>query len=91
MTTLTRLALIVTAAATLAAARRADTARPALTGIDHVVFRTSSTLAAQRFYGDLLGLSGVAGGVVERAGRTHRHDSQPWTSTRSTPASTCSS
>ena len=65
MTTLTRLALIVTAAATLAAARRADTARPALTGIDHVVFRTSSTLAAQRFYGDMLGLSGINAGVVE--------------------------
>ena len=63
MTTLTRVALIMTATATLTAARRADTARPALTGIDHVVFRTSSTLAAQRFYGDLLGLAGVQGGV----------------------------
>jgi len=67
MTTLTRLALIVMAAATLAAARRADTARPALTGIDHVVFRTSSSLEAQRFYGDLLGLAGVGGGVSEGA------------------------
>ncbi len=76
MTTLTRLALIVTAAATLAAARRADTARPALTGIDHVVFRTSSTLAAQRFYGDLLGLTGVAGGGV--AGATDGDAAQPW-------------
>jgi catechol 2,3-dioxygenase-like lactoylglutathione lyase family enzyme len=78
MTTLTRLALLVTVAATLAAARRADTARPALTGIDHVVFRTSSTLAAQRFYGELLGLSGVAGGV---AGGTAAQagDSQVWT------------
>ena len=72
MTTLTRLALIVTAAATLAAARRADTARPALTGIDHVVFRTSSTLAAQRFYGDLLGLTGVAGGGVPARRRRRR-------------------
>jgi len=83
MTTLTRLALIVTAAATLAAARRADTARPALTGIDHVVFRTSSTLAAQRFYGDLLGLSGVAGGVVEgtppQAATAQATSSQNWT------------
>jgi lactoylglutathione lyase len=42
------------------AGRAAD--RPWLTGIDHVVFRTSSTLAAQRFYGDLLGLTGTTGG-----------------------------
>jgi len=73
MTMLTRLVLIVTAATALAAARRADTARPALTGIDHVVFRTSSTLAAQRFYGDLLGLSGVQGGVGGQV------PSQEWT------------
>src|SRR5207342_2787890 len=83
MTTLTQLALIVTAAATLAAARRADTARPPLTGIDHVVFRTSSTLAAQRFYGDLLGLSGVPGGVVEgtapQPGPSQGASSQNWT------------
>ena len=74
MTTLTRVALIMTATATLAAARRADTARPALTGIDHVVFRTSSSLAAQRFYGDLLGLSGVGGGVTGSAA-----PAQDWT------------
>jgi len=83
MTTLTRLALIVTAAATLAAARRADTARPALTGIDHVVFHTSSTLAAQRFYGDLLGLSGAAGGASgggsgSSGGSTTSLPSQEW-------------
>jgi lactoylglutathione lyase len=82
MTTLTRVALIVTAAATLSAARRADTARPALTGIDHVVFRTSSTLAAQRFYGDLLGLSGAPGGgngaVTAAAPGTAPPASQDW-------------
>jgi catechol 2,3-dioxygenase-like lactoylglutathione lyase family enzyme len=59
---LTTLAAIVLALSTTG--RAADAARPALTGIDHVVFKTSSNQAAQRFYGDLLGLSGVVGGVV---------------------------
>ena len=45
-------------AVTLAAPVRvsAEAHRPPLTGIDHVVFRTSDAAAARRFYGDLLGL-----------------------------------
>jgi catechol 2,3-dioxygenase-like lactoylglutathione lyase family enzyme len=66
-TTLVRLSLLAAAAAlTASPASPADTARPALTGIDHVVFKTSSPQAAQRFYGDLLGLTSVAGGAVSR-------------------------
>jgi catechol 2,3-dioxygenase-like lactoylglutathione lyase family enzyme len=35
----------------------AETARPPLTGIDHVVFKTSDQAAAEGFYGRLLGLA----------------------------------
>jgi lactoylglutathione lyase len=38
--------------------------RPRITGIDHIVFRTSDAAAARRFYGDLLGLRASVGGVV---------------------------
>lgn len=79
MTMLTRVALIVTAATALAAARRADTGRPGLTGIDHVVFRTSSPLAAQRFYGELLGLTGVPGGVPDAGAPSQATPAQTWT------------
>jgi catechol 2,3-dioxygenase-like lactoylglutathione lyase family enzyme len=83
MKTLLRLTVVLIVAMTVSAARRADTARPALTGIDHVVFRTSSPLAAQRFYGDLLGLSGVAGGVsggtVGTDGRASATTAEEWT------------
>src|SRR5260221_14654710 len=65
MLRLTTLVTIVLALST--SGRAADTARPALTGIDHVVFKTSSNQAAQRFYGDLLGLNGVVGGGVAGA------------------------
>src|SRR5215213_3571476 len=38
--------------------------RPRITGIDHIVFRTSDGDAARRFYGDVLGLLGSIGGQV---------------------------
>lgn len=38
--------------------------RPRITGIDHIVFRASDGHAAQRFYGEVLGLLGTIGGMV---------------------------
>ena len=38
--------------------------RPRITGIDHIVFRASDAAAAQRFYGELLGLRTTVGGTV---------------------------
>jgi catechol 2,3-dioxygenase-like lactoylglutathione lyase family enzyme len=54
----------------------AQAARPALTGIDHVVFLTSDASAARAFYVDLLGLTVPAGGagptlVVRVSARQH--------------------
>ncbi len=61
--------LAVAATAMLAASTVGTTAqvpanRPRITGIDHIVFRASDAAAARRFYGELLGLVGSAGGAV---------------------------
>jgi lactoylglutathione lyase len=42
----------------------AETKRPALVGIDHVLFRTTNPEGARRFYGRLLGLAALDAGVV---------------------------
>ena len=71
-------AIVLASVAILAAPRvaLAQAERPALTGIDHVVFFTSDASAARAFYVDLLGLTVPAGGagpalVVRVSGRQH--------------------
>ena len=50
------------AAAIVGASAQGPAARPRITGIDHVVVRVTDAAAARRFYGDVLGLPGSAGG-----------------------------
>lgn len=58
------LAGAVLAAAIVGLSAQAPASRPRITGIDHLVIRVSDAHAAQRFYGDVLGLRGLIGGVV---------------------------
>ncbi len=54
-------------AACVATAAAGETKRPALVGIDHVLFRTADPAGAQQFYGGLLGLAALQGGVASGA------------------------
>jgi catechol 2,3-dioxygenase-like lactoylglutathione lyase family enzyme len=49
---------------TVGATAQVPANRPRITGIDHIVFRTSDGDAAHRFYGEVLGLLGRIGGIV---------------------------
>ena len=52
----------ILAAAIVGLSAQAPASRPRITGIDHLVIRVSDAAAAQRFYGDVLGLPGSVGG-----------------------------
>jgi lactoylglutathione lyase len=58
------IAAAVLAALTVGLTAQVPANRPRITGIDHIVFRASDGHAAQRFYGDVLGLRGTIGGIV---------------------------
>lgn len=54
----------VLAVLTVGPTAQVPASRPRITGIDHIVFRSSDGAAAKRFYGELLGLRTSLGGVV---------------------------